>query len=74
MRVDKRPGFGDNSGGKMTKRCDINAAAREKLPPAFAKKPGIGSHCVAAFVKPMNARLAGGTGAGRRRKGPKIIA
>ena len=37
----------------MTKLCDINPAAKEKLPPVFAEKSGIGSHYVDAFVKPM---------------------
>ena len=33
----------------MTKLCDINPGAKEKLPPAFAEKSGIGSHYVDAF-------------------------
>lgn len=56
----------------MTKLCDINPAAREKLPPAFAEKSGIGSHYVDAFVKPMNARLPDGTRVGCKRKGLKV--
>lgn len=56
----------------MTKLCDINAAAREKLPPAFAEKSGIGAHYVDAFIKPMNATLPDGTRVGCRRKGLKI--
>jgi len=56
----------------MIKLCDINAAAREKLPPAFAEKSGIGSHYVDAFVKPMNTKLPDGTRVGCRRKGLKI--
>lgn len=56
----------------MTKLCDINLAAREKLPPTFAEKSGIGSHYVDAFIKPMNTTLANGTRVGCKRKGLKI--
>lgn len=56
----------------MTKLCDINAAAREKLPPAFSDKSGIGVHYTDAFVKPMNAKLADGTRVACKRKGLKI--
>src|ERR1041385_8634598 len=56
----------------MTKLCDINAAAKDKLPPAFAEKSGIGSHYVDAFVKPMNTSLPDGTRVGCKRKGLKI--
>jgi hypothetical protein len=56
----------------MTKLCDINAAAREKLPPTFAEKSGIGSHYVDAFLKPMNSKLPDGTRVGCKRKGLKI--
>src|SRR3954468_20090428 len=56
----------------MTKLCDVNLAAREKLPPAFAEKSGIGSHYVDAFVKPMNTKLPDGTRIGCKRKGLKI--
>src|SRR5436309_8978084 len=56
----------------MTKLCDINPAAKEKLPPAFSEKSGIGSHYVDAFVKPMNTKLADGTRVACKRKGLKI--
>jgi len=56
----------------MTKLCDINSAAKEKLPPTFAEKSGIGSHYVDAFVKPMNTKLPDGTRVGCKRKGLKI--
>src|SRR6185369_16634776 len=56
----------------MIKLCDINAAAREKLPPVFAEKSGIGSHYVDAFLKPMNTKLPDGTRVGCKRKGLKI--
>jgi hypothetical protein len=48
----------------MTKLCDLNAAAKEKLPPVFAEKSGIGSHYVDAFLKPMNGKLPDGTRVG----------
>ena len=56
----------------MTKLCDINPAAREKLPPGFSEKSGIGSHYVDAFLKPMNTQLPDGTRVGCKRKGLKI--
>jgi hypothetical protein len=56
----------------MTKLCDLNPAARAKLPPVFAEKSGIGSHYVDAFLKPMNTTLANGTRIGCKRKGLKV--
>jgi hypothetical protein len=56
----------------MTKLCDLNTAAKEKLPPAFADKSGIGVHYIDAFIKPMNTKLADGTRVGCKRKGLKI--
>ena len=56
----------------MIKLCDINAAAKEKLPPAFAEKSRIGSHYADAFIKPMNTKLPDGTRVGCKRKGLKI--
>jgi hypothetical protein len=56
----------------MTKLCDINLAATEKLPPAFAEKSRIGSHYVDAFVKPMNTKLPDGTRVSCKRKGLKV--
>jgi hypothetical protein len=56
----------------MTKLCDLNAAAKEKLPPVFAEKSGIGSHYVDAFLKPMNGKLPDGTRVGCKRRGLKI--
>src|SRR5579862_41928 len=56
----------------MTKLCDINSAATEKLPPAFAEKSGIGVHYTDAFIKPMNTKLADGTRVSCKRKGLKI--
>jgi len=56
----------------MIKLCDLNLAAKEKLPPTFAEKSGIGSHFVDAFVKPMNTKLPDGTRVACKRKGLKI--
>jgi hypothetical protein len=41
----------------MIKLCDINPAAKEKLPPAFRDKSNIGVHYVDAFIAPINATL-----------------
>jgi hypothetical protein len=56
----------------MTKLCDINQAAKEKLPPAFSDKSGIGVHYTDAFIKPMNTTLADGTRVICKRKGLKV--
>jgi hypothetical protein len=71
--MDKGNGFGDDSALAMTKLCDINAAAREKLPPTFADKSGIGVHYTDTFIKPMNTKLPDGTRVGCKRKGLKLI-
>jgi len=56
----------------MTKLCDVNQAAVEKLPPKFSDKSGVGVHYADAFIKPMNATLADGTRVACKRKGLKI--
>ena len=56
----------------MTKLCDINQAAKEKLPPGFSDKSGIGVHYTDAFLKPMNTKLLDGTRVSCKRKGLKI--
>ena len=56
----------------MVKLCEINPAAREKLPPAFTDKSGIGVHYTDAFIKPMNTKLPDGTRVGCKRKGLKL--
>jgi hypothetical protein len=56
----------------MTKLCDLNPAAREKLPPSFIDKSRIGVHYTDAIIKPMNTKLADGTRVGCKRKGLKI--
>ncbi|MGO8836782.1 MAG: hypothetical protein ACLQAH_19210 [Limisphaerales bacterium] len=57
----------------MTKLCDINAAAKEKLPPGLADKSGIGVHYTDAFLKPMNTKLPDGTRVACKRKGLKVM-
>src|ERR1017187_5681805 len=57
----------------MTKLCDINAAAKEKLPPGFTDKSGIGVHYMDAFIKPMNTKLPDSMRVGCKRKGLKLI-
>lgn len=56
----------------MTKLCDIDAAAVEKLPPRFPDKSGIGVHYVDAFLKPLNATLPDGTKVACKRRGLRI--
>ncbi len=56
----------------MIKLCDINPAAREKLPPAFRDKSGIGVHYVDAFLTPMNAALPDDVRVSCKRKGLRI--
>jgi hypothetical protein len=57
----------------MIKVCDINPAAKEKLPPGFADKSGIGVHYIDAFIKPMNTKLSNDVRVGCKRKGLKIM-
>ena len=56
----------------MIRLCAINPAARDKLPPAFPDKSGIGVHYVAAFIAPMNAPLPDHTPVSCKRKGLRI--
>ena len=57
----------------MTKLCDINKTAKDKLPPTFAEKSRIGTHYIDAFIKPMNTKLPDGNRVMCKRKGLKII-
>ena len=57
----------------MTKICDINLGAKDKLPPACSDKSGIGAHYTDAFVKPMNTQLPDGTRVSCKRKGLRIM-
>jgi hypothetical protein len=56
----------------LIKICDLNQAAKEKLPPVFNDKSGIGVHYTDAFIKPMNKTLEDGTRIACKRKGLKI--
>jgi hypothetical protein len=56
----------------MIKICDINQAAKEKLPPNAPDKSGIGVHYIDAFIKPMNTKLENETRVACKRKGLKI--
>ena len=55
-----------------TKLCEVNLAAREKLPEHTGDKSGVGVHYVDAYIKPMNLKLADGTPVKCKRKGLKI--
>ena len=54
------------------KLCDVNAAAKEKLPQFTDDKSGIGVHYVNAYIKPMNTKLEDGTPVKCKRRGLKI--
>ena len=54
------------------KLCDLNPAAKEKLPALTDDKSGIGVHYVDAFIKPMNTKLEDGTAVRCKRRGLKI--
>ena len=56
-----------------SKLCDINPAAREKLPAKNEDKSGIGVHYVDAYIKPMNTTLEDGTIVKCKRRGLKIV-
>lgn len=56
----------------MIKICDIDQKAKEKLPPNFLDKSGIGVHYMDAFIKPMNIKLDDGMRISCKRKGLKI--
>ena len=56
----------------MIKLCDINQAAREKLPSVFRDKSGIGVHYVDAFIAPMNASLPDNVRVSCKRKGLRV--
>jgi hypothetical protein len=55
-----------------TKLCDIDPAAREKLPPKMDDKSGIGVHYIDAYLKPLNTKLPDGTAVKAKRRGLKI--
>ncbi len=54
------------------KICDVNPAAREKLPALTDDRSGIGVHYVDAFLKPMNTKLEDGTAIRCKRRGLRV--
>lgn len=54
------------------KLCDVNIAAKGKLPEHTDDKSGIGVHYVDAYIKPMNTKLEDGTPIKCKRRGLKI--
>lgn len=54
------------------KLCDVNATAKEKLPPLADDKSGVGVHYIDAYIKPMNVKLEDGTPVKCKRRGLKI--
>ena len=56
----------------MIKLCDINQAAKQKLPPEFRDKSGFGVHYVDAFLLPMNAALPDNSRVSCKRKGLRV--
>ena len=56
----------------MIKLCDLNQAAKEKLPPTTADKSGIGVHYIDAFIKPMNTKIENDVRVSCKRKGLKL--
>ena len=55
------------------KLCDVNSAAKDKLPQFTDDKSGIGVHYIDAFIKPMNTKLEDGTAVRCKRRGLKIM-
>ena len=55
------------------KLCDVNPAAKEKLPHLTDDKSGIGVHYIDAWIKPMNSKLEDGTPVKCKRRGLKIV-
>jgi hypothetical protein len=54
------------------KLCDVNPAAKDKLPQFTDDKSGISVHYVDAYIKPFNVKLEDGTAVRCKRKGLKI--
>jgi hypothetical protein len=55
-----------------TKLCDINPAAKDKLPHLTGDKSGVGVHYVDAYLKAMNVKLGDGTAVRCKRRGLKV--
>jgi hypothetical protein len=65
-------GTGKGTGKLKTKLCDVNQAAKDKLPTFTDDKSGIGVHYVDAYLKPMNVQLPDGSFVKCKRRGLKI--
>ena len=72
VHCDDASEIGQRSSFLMIKLCDINPAAREKLPSVFRDKSGIGVHYVDAFIAPMNASLPDNLRVSCKRKGLRV--
>jgi hypothetical protein len=59
-------------GELKTKLCDVNPAAKDKLPQLTDDRSGIGVHYVDAYLKPMNVQLPDGSFVKCKRRGLKI--
>jgi len=57
----------------MVKLCDLNTAAKEKLPPPTPDKSGIGVHFIDAFIKPMNTKIENDVRVSCKRRGLKLM-
>jgi hypothetical protein len=55
------------------KLCDVNPAAKDKLPQHTDDKSGIGVHYIDTWIKPMNTKLEDGTPVKCKRRGLKIV-
>ena len=55
-----------------SKLCEVNAAAKDKLPHLTDDKSGVAVHYVDAYLKPMNVKLDDGTTVRCKRRGLKI--
>lgn len=56
----------------MIKVCDLDPTAKEKLPPEYTDKSGIGVHYVDAMIKPIKVKLEDGTRVQCKRKGLQL--
>ena len=57
----------------MTKLCDLDPTAKEKLPPTTADKSGVGVHYIDAYIKPMNTKIENDVRVSCKRKGLKVM-
>jgi hypothetical protein len=72
MNISKPKAWREARCTVKVKVCDVNEAAKEKLPARTEDKSGIGVHYVDAYIKPMNLKLEDGTPVRCKRRGLKI--